>query len=101
MFFQEEAFSQFLMSNSKLIGQLLRESALFLLYMMVNTVCWQVDPTDEIAAVFTEAGFAVETRLLKRCKAIFSCWMPTGEKSSRGVSHCLNPRSWRLFCTRY
>ena len=47
------------------------ESALFSLYMMVNTVHGQVHPTDEIAAVFTEAGFAVETRLLDSLEGDF------------------------------
>jgi uncharacterized protein YqcC (DUF446 family) len=47
------------------------ENALFSLYMMVNTVRGQVHPTNDIAGVFTEAGFAVETRLLDSMEGDF------------------------------
>ena len=47
------------------------ENALFSLYMMVNTVRGQVHPTGDIAAIFTEAGFAVETRLLDSLEGDF------------------------------
>ncbi|MFM8272981.1 MAG: methyltransferase [Gemmata sp.] len=40
------------------------ENALFSAYMMVNTVRGQVHPTDEVAALLRESGFAVENRLL-------------------------------------
>jgi len=47
------------------------ENAMFSLYMMVNTVRGQVHPTDDIASVFTEAGFIVETRLLDSLEGDF------------------------------
>jgi hypothetical protein len=47
------------------------ENALFSLYMMVNTVRGQVHPTEEIAKLFEEAGFAVKTQLLDSMEGDF------------------------------